>query len=886
MVTRLFPYQEEGIQHLEEFNGRALVSWEMGCGKTLLSLYHLLCHPEIERALVICPASAKWHWQYEASRHVNIRAEILSSQKPARRSSLLKRCRLLIINYDVLAWWQKWLIGDPERPGDKGYDPQLVIMDESHYCQSPSSKRTKACKAVCKGRERVLALSGTPLINRPKDLWSILHIVRPDLYPNWYPYAMRFCSPKKKPWGWDFNGASHLEELHENLVKHLMIRKRKVDVLKDLPAKMLNIVPLPTDNMDEYKEARDDYLTWIKYTFPGLEAKVAKAEQVTKVGHLKRLAANGKLPYAIEWIENFLQETDEKLLVFGIHIKVLDQIQERFRKISTRVDGSIVGEDRQVRFNAFNNDKKIRLFIGNIDAAGVIWSCRSSSNVAFVEMPWSPGKVNQAIDRCLLEGNHIVCLPNENPNNGIELRKIEAIKKGDMVLSHMGKYQKVIGVHSREEYNPKISTIKYVGWHETLKCTHDHLILVKRNGALQWLPAQELLPSDAMAFPRPKEEVELKEVKIEDRWRCPSFFHKRQSKCLVCGSKVLARQLCSKHLQEWNREKKTLPSKVYQVSNRYKALPDTITIDDDWLFLFGWYVAEGCVKYPFDNGSGVHFSARKSTERQILERLADTVAKAGIKAKCSFQESKKDDGMSMKVHSTEMGRWFYEWFGKGSYDKHLPKELLTLPSRQTSILLGGYIAGDGCKHRQGKNKTSLCSRWISASKTLCWQMTYLAIKAGHIPTMQIEHPEYEHPHWAGSYTTYDLRPPIYKRLADQDENYIYRPIRSVTTEQKEGQIKLYDLTVENDHSFACGLSTVHNCHGVGRGVPGHPLRAWFLVAKGTMETSLCSLLQKKQEVADSVIDGNPQISDFNLFDKLNEAILQERKENESSRTPV
>lgn len=399
MTTQPYPFQEEGHQQIELFNGRAIVGFEMGLGKSFQALYYLYHHPEITRTLVICPASAKWHWQHQALHHINLDSEILSHRKTPKRGTLLKRCRLLIINYDILAWWRSWLSGNPETPDDKGYDPDLVIIDEAHYLLNKNSGRTRAAKAICKNRKCILALTGTPLINRPSELWPVLNITRPDLFPNFYPYAMKFCAPKRKPWGWDFSGSSNLEELHKILIQHVLIRKRKIDVLSDLPEKMLNIVPLPIDNRDEYNKARDNFLSWIRDTYPGREERAAKAERITQIGHLKRLAATGKMSYVIEWIQNFLQETDEKLLVFGIHIKILDQVQEKFRKICVRVDGSVIGEKRDFCFKAFNNDPKLRLFLGNIDAAGVIWSCSSSSNVAFIELPWSSAKVNQAIDR-------------------------------------------------------------------------------------------------------------------------------------------------------------------------------------------------------------------------------------------------------------------------------------------------------------------------------------------------------------------------------------------------------------------------------------------------------------------------------------------------------
>lgn len=390
MPTQPYPFQEECIQKIQDFSGRALLALEMGLGKSLCSLTFLLRNPEIKRAIVVCPASLKYMWQHEAAHHVNIPATILSTRKAPKRKSSSYKPRLLIINYEILAWWIDWL---------QDYSPDLVIFDEGHKLGNFRNKWTKAARKLAKDIPHMLILSGTPLVSKPAELWSSLNLIRADLYPKFTPFAFRHCQPRKAPWGWSYNGAARLDELHSNLTQQMMIRKRKEEVLSQLPPKQRIVVPLDLQDRKEYHHAVKDFIGWLYNISPSLARRAAKIEQLARVNYLKRLIAKLKAPAAYDWIEDFLMESEDKLLLYAIHKKVLDGLEERFSNLSIRVDGRVTGRNRQLAFDKFNTDKKTRLFLGNIEAAGVGWSCRSTSDVAHLEFPWVPGKLSQADDR-------------------------------------------------------------------------------------------------------------------------------------------------------------------------------------------------------------------------------------------------------------------------------------------------------------------------------------------------------------------------------------------------------------------------------------------------------------------------------------------------------
>ena len=282
----------------------------------------------------------------------------------------------------------------------------MVIIDESQYLGSLRSKRTRAAQELInpkKGRKipHVIALSGTPLTNRPAELWPTLNLIRPDLYRNPYRFYHRHCAPQRKPWGWEFKGATRLPELHQALVSQLMVRRTKKEVLDQLPSNQKIVVPLEISNRKEYEEAHDNFFSWLTATHGEEKAsKAAKAERLVWKSYLLRLIGQLKLKSVLAWIDNFLATSDGKLILFGIHKEnVLHKIKAHYPDNSVLITGDVSAQKRQAAIDVFSNSKKCRLFIGNIVAGGVGWNGTAAADVAFVEFGWVPGALNQASDR-------------------------------------------------------------------------------------------------------------------------------------------------------------------------------------------------------------------------------------------------------------------------------------------------------------------------------------------------------------------------------------------------------------------------------------------------------------------------------------------------------
>jgi len=407
-MTKLFPYQQQGVKQIDRFAGRALLADEMGLGKSIQSLTWIKRYRHSRQTMptvIVCPASLKWNWEAEALKHINMQATVLEGTKLPRRSISIRRQPLIIINYDILKVWLPIL---------KKMKLRTVIADEIHYCKSRSTQRSKALTELCKDVPYVLGLSGTPLTNRPAELWQAMHLIRPDIYKSFWKFANRHCRPHKTFWGWEYKGAERLGELHRTSKKNLMIRRLKKDVLKDLPGKSRHVFPIriEPEAYKEYREASDDFIRWLTKLNPAKVSSAARAERLVQMGYLKRLSAKLKLKSVMDWVDNFLLESDGKLSLFGIHKFVLKALHERYSNQSVVVSGSVVSRKRQDAVTAFQTQKKCRLFLGNIRAAGVGLNLTAASTMGCVEMGWTPGEHTQVEDRHHRIGtrSHVSCL--------------------------------------------------------------------------------------------------------------------------------------------------------------------------------------------------------------------------------------------------------------------------------------------------------------------------------------------------------------------------------------------------------------------------------------------------------------------------------------------
>jgi SNF2 family DNA or RNA helicase len=232
-------------------------------------------------------------------------------------------------------------------------------------------------------------------------MFNTINVVKPGLISFW-AYVHQYCAAKNTRWGWDFSGASNTEELHRLLSDTIMIRRLKKDVLKDLPPKIKTVLPLEMEDKvaREYRYAESNLIEWLQSKEGKKAAERAQmSETLVRIEKLKQLAFQAKKKSVLAWIDEFY-ETGEKLVVFCTHKTTVEELKTRYKEVCVVLDGSTSMKDRQKAVDDFQNNPEVKIFIGNLNAAGVGITLTASSNVAFVELGWSPGLHSQASDRC------------------------------------------------------------------------------------------------------------------------------------------------------------------------------------------------------------------------------------------------------------------------------------------------------------------------------------------------------------------------------------------------------------------------------------------------------------------------------------------------------
>ncbi len=376
----LEPFQWAGVRYVLGAR-RAFLADEQGLGKTVQALAAIEADGAYP-AVVVCPASLKLVWEREAAKWLPHRSVAVISG----RMAVPPRGDITVLNYEIVAAHQ----GELSRRR-----PRALIIDESHYVKNPQAKRTQAVRRLARAVPEDglrLALSGTPVMNHADELIAQLRVLgRLEDFGS----GARFSR--------EFRGDRSEERLHWHLRRRCFVRRLKSEVLPQLPAKRRVVVPMALDNTREYAVAQKDVITWLRdqpLDLNELNAKIAatlRAERLAQLGVLQRLAARGKLHGALAWIHDFLA-SGEPLVVFARHVEVQEAVIERFPD-ALHLLGRDAVAGREATIAAFQGGEANLLVCATRVAAQGITLTRAS-NVAFLELEWTPAMHDQAEDRC------------------------------------------------------------------------------------------------------------------------------------------------------------------------------------------------------------------------------------------------------------------------------------------------------------------------------------------------------------------------------------------------------------------------------------------------------------------------------------------------------
>lgn len=386
----MYPYQRVGIEFLLASGGRAIIADPPGLGKTVQALGYAT-HLGLDRTLVICPASVKSAWVKEIEKWTNLSYEVIDSS--TKLDKIPAKTKVWIINYDILKKHYEQLIKTK-------FD--LMVADECHLVKNHLAIRTKAVRGLARNIPHVVLLSGTPLLSRPVEMFTLLNMIDPRTWNNWYSYTREYCGGHQGYFGYDVSGATNVEQLHEKIRKYF-IRRPKSEVLSQLPPKnRIDVqVEFDKDTRKKYDKAEDDFVSYLK-EYSGKQpreiAKMVQAEKLAQINILRYLCAMGKLKAAEDIIDAAI-EADEKILVFSSYMEPLDYLMDKYVDKVVRITGQTPVEDRGKIVDEFQNDPNIKVFLGGIKSAGVGITLTAASNVLFLDYSWNPADHQQAEDR-------------------------------------------------------------------------------------------------------------------------------------------------------------------------------------------------------------------------------------------------------------------------------------------------------------------------------------------------------------------------------------------------------------------------------------------------------------------------------------------------------
>ena len=376
-------------------NDKFILADDMGLGKTTSAVIAAL-ESGAKKILIVCPASLKINWQREIANYSERKSLIVEGRKWGSTFDFY------IINYDII---KNYHTTDKSEDSDdyrllvnENFD--LAIVDEAHYISNATANRTRLLNDVLDTIQKVWLLTGTPMTSRPINYFNLLKIVESPLTLNWQSYVRRYCKGYQFSVGtrkvWNTSGASNLDELRER-TKNLVLRRMKTDIL-DLPEKIVTpvFVELTSKMYDEELE---------EFTRITNDKKDEETISVTlnRLMRIRQLIAYEKIPYTCEIIDRCLEQ-GKKVIVLTNFTMSLDMLHEKYKKNSVTLDGRMNKDKRQDNVDRFQNDDKIKVFIGNIKAAGVGITLTAAEVVIMNDLSFVPADHSQGEDRAYRYG--------------------------------------------------------------------------------------------------------------------------------------------------------------------------------------------------------------------------------------------------------------------------------------------------------------------------------------------------------------------------------------------------------------------------------------------------------------------------------------------------
>jgi SWI/SNF-related matrix-associated actin-dependent regulator 1 of chromatin subfamily A len=402
---KLRSYQEEGVARGLQLK-RFINGDQPGLGKTAQSIVTLAAAEKQGNitfpCLVICPSALKINWFREFSMWSNKKSLILTTgtKDTWHRWFEMEQADVFIVNYESL---KKYFVKSlPKTKTFKSAEIVLdervslfksIIVDESHKLKDSTTLQTKITAQIAKGKEWTILLTGTPVVNKPIDLWAQIAILyKLNCFGGPDYFKTRYCEGGR--------GAANLQELNYMLNMHCFFQRNKAEVLKDLPELTRQEMTVSISNKEEYKRVKNDFANFLQnsdFTDSEIRKKLS-AEVIVKMTMLLGISARGKIDAACEFIDEIIG-SGQKLVIAITHNDVVELLQKKYPK-AVCVTGKQNGLEKQRSVDAFQNDPKTNIIIVNYKAGGVGITLTASSEVLMLELPWTYADCDQMEARC------------------------------------------------------------------------------------------------------------------------------------------------------------------------------------------------------------------------------------------------------------------------------------------------------------------------------------------------------------------------------------------------------------------------------------------------------------------------------------------------------
>ena len=396
LTIPLYPYQFEGVVKASKQDYNLLIADEMGVGKSLSSI-GCMAMRKPKKTIIVVPAPIKFQWERNIKSLLKKQHTVYVCEGQTFDMSdclYVKHSQVIIINYNILDYWVDLLCR---------YSYDMLILDEAHRIKHPKTAVSMATAMLRDKCKSCICLSGTPLTDRNADIWNVVRMVNKQLFPSHFAFQQRYCGHEFAP-GSSTSQSINMLELHRKLTEsNTMIRRTKKDVYTQLPKVNVDVVPLgvTSDTLVQLANETQTESKWMQQQ-KGRDKGVAAFRVQQSLEKYLQEAIRLKLPLIVDWIKDFMQSTDEKLIVGVVHREKCGAIlYEKFKDIAVHIDGSADAKKKDKLLTEFMTDDSKRLLVGNIQSVGtgIDGLQKVCCNMAIAELCWSPADIKQLMAR-------------------------------------------------------------------------------------------------------------------------------------------------------------------------------------------------------------------------------------------------------------------------------------------------------------------------------------------------------------------------------------------------------------------------------------------------------------------------------------------------------